>query len=35
MPSHGIALRGLYNHPNLRQVVIDSDEFAAENFCGE
>ncbi|KAK0614788.1 hypothetical protein DIS24_g11925 [Lasiodiplodia hormozganensis] len=34
-PSCGIALRDLYNHPNLRRMTIDSDGFVAENIRGE
>ncbi|KAK3935422.1 hypothetical protein QBC46DRAFT_397523 [Diplogelasinospora grovesii] len=34
-PSSGIALRDLYNHPNLRWMVMDGDDFVAENVHDE
>lgn len=34
-PSCGITLRDLYNHPNLREMVADSNGFLAENIRGE
>ncbi|KAH8582344.1 hypothetical protein B0O99DRAFT_264563, partial [Bisporella sp. PMI_857] len=33
--SHGITLRDLYNHPNLKQMTIDGNDFVAENIQGE
>jgi hypothetical protein len=33
--SRGIALRDLYNHPNLRRMTADGDGFVAENIRGE
>jgi hypothetical protein len=33
--SHSIALRDLYNHPNLRRMTVDGDGFTAENIRGE
>lgn len=34
-PSSGIALRDLYNHPNLQWMTVDGDGFVAENIRGE
>jgi hypothetical protein len=36
-PSCGITLRGLWNHPNLKQMTVDIDSvsFVAENIRGE
>jgi hypothetical protein len=33
--SRGIALRDLYDYPNLRHMTIDSEGFVAENIRGE
>jgi hypothetical protein len=33
--SRGITLRDLYNHPNLKQLTIDGNDFVAENIGGE
>ncbi|KAF8859221.1 HET-domain-containing protein [Acephala macrosclerotiorum] len=33
--SRGIALRDLYDHPNLWQMIVDSKGFVAENIRGE
>jgi hypothetical protein len=33
--SRGIALRDLYNNPNLRRMAVDGDGFVAENVRGE
>jgi hypothetical protein len=30
-----VALRDLYNHPNLRRMTVDDDGFIAENIRGE
>jgi hypothetical protein len=33
--SRGITLRDLYNHPNLKQMTVDGNDFVAENARGE
>jgi hypothetical protein len=33
--SRGITLRDFYNHPNLKQMTVDGNDFVAENTRGE
>jgi hypothetical protein len=33
--SHSITLRDLFNHPNLRRMTVDGNNFIAENIRGE
>jgi hypothetical protein len=33
--SRGITLRDLYNHMNLKQMIVDGNDFVVENIRGE
>jgi hypothetical protein len=35
VPSRGINLRDLHNHPNLRQMTVYDESFIVENIRGE